>query len=229
MSVFHSTASVPDRRPVSIPTTGASEMTATPRTAPGPTLSEIDPKPLPQYSFGKILAVWAGAALPMAAMAWVVAPVVAGAFADPTAWPKALALSLTAGLIWQFVLVLLLVHQEQGTLRWSVQDRFEDKGAHRIASARDVERELRSERLNAGRPAALPLRPDQAEVDAVVFLAIGWRGTRVRHLMAPATSSFRVNPAPARHFAPPDARCHPVLRSLLSPAGGVAAPDGRTG
>jgi uncharacterized protein len=95
-------------------------MTATPRTAPGPTLSEIDPKPLPQYSFGKILAVWAGAALPMAAMAWVVAPVVAGAFADPTAWPKALALSLTAGLIWQFVLVLLLVHQEQGTLRWSV-------------------------------------------------------------------------------------------------------------
>jgi membrane protease YdiL (CAAX protease family) len=83
-------------------------------------LSEIDPKPLPQYSLGKILAVWAGAALPMAAMAWVVAPVIAGAYADPTAWPKALASSLTAGLIWQFVLVLLLVHREQGTLRWSV-------------------------------------------------------------------------------------------------------------
>jgi hypothetical protein len=63
-----------------------------------------------------------------------------------------------------------------GAVVWR-QDRFEDKGAHRIASARDVERELRSERLNAGRPAALPLRPDQAEVDAVVFLAIGWRGT----------------------------------------------------
>ena len=120
MSVFHSTPSVPDRRPVSVPTTGASEMTATPRTTLGPSLSEMDPKPLPQYSLGKILAVWAGAALPMAAMAWLVAPVVAGAFADPTAWPKALALSLTAGLIWQFVLVLLLVHGEQGTLRWSV-------------------------------------------------------------------------------------------------------------
>ena len=119
MSAFRSTASAPDRRPVSIPTTGASE-TATPHAAPGPSLTGIDPKPLPQYSLGKILAVWAGAALPMAAMAWVVAPVLAGAFADPTAWPKALALSLTAGLIWQFVLVLLLVHREQGTLRWSV-------------------------------------------------------------------------------------------------------------
>jgi membrane protease YdiL (CAAX protease family) len=95
-------------------------MTVTARTAPRPTSTEIDPKPLPQYSLGKIMGVWAGAALPMAAMAWVVAPMIAGAFADPTAWPKALALSLTAGLIWQFVLVLLLVHREQGTLRWSV-------------------------------------------------------------------------------------------------------------
>ena len=34
----------------------------------------------------------------MAAMAWVVAPVLAGAFADPTAWPKALAASLGSAL-----------------------------------------------------------------------------------------------------------------------------------
>ena len=95
-------------------------MTATTRTVPDPSSSEVDPKPLPQYSLGKILGVWAGAALPMAAMAWVVAPALAGAFADPTAWPKALALSLTVGLVWQFVLVLLLVHREQGTLRWPV-------------------------------------------------------------------------------------------------------------
>jgi len=120
MSVFQSTPSVPDRRPGSTATTGASERAARSHNALGPLLSEIDPKPLPQYSLGKILAVWAGAALPMAAMAWVVAPVIAGAYADPTAWPKALASSLTAGLIWQFVLVLLLVHREQGTLRWSV-------------------------------------------------------------------------------------------------------------
>src|SRR4029434_2594969 len=96
MSVFRSTPSLPDRRHVSIPNSGASVMTATPRTAPRSSSSEIHPKPLPQYSLGKILGVWAGAALPMAAMAWVVAPVLAGTAADPTAWPKALALSLTA-------------------------------------------------------------------------------------------------------------------------------------
>jgi hypothetical protein len=35
-----------------------------------------------------------------------------------SAWPRAIVLSLTAGLVWQFVLVLLLVHREQGSLRW---------------------------------------------------------------------------------------------------------------
>ena len=29
-------------------------------------------------------------------------------------------LSLTVGLVWQFVLVMVLVHREQGSLRWTV-------------------------------------------------------------------------------------------------------------
>jgi hypothetical protein len=78
------------------------------------------PDELPQYSRGRILKIWAAAALPMAALAWVGAPLLAGAFDGPSAWPRAIVVSLTAGLVWQFVLVLLLVHREQGSLRWSV-------------------------------------------------------------------------------------------------------------
>ncbi|RYP81847.1 CPBP family intramembrane metalloprotease [Nocardioides guangzhouensis] len=77
---------------------------------------------IPQYSRRKIMAVWAAAALPMAALAWVVAPVLAHGFDGDGNVPmaKALIVSLTAGLIWQFVLVMALVWHEQRTLRWSV-------------------------------------------------------------------------------------------------------------
>jgi len=75
---------------------------------------------LPQYSRRRILGVWAAAALPMACLAWIVAPLLAGTMTGPSAWPRALVLALTAGLVWQFVLVLVLVRREQGSLRWSV-------------------------------------------------------------------------------------------------------------
>lgn len=38
----------------------------------------------------------------------------------PGAWPRAVIMCLTVGLVWQFVLVLALVHREQGSLRWAV-------------------------------------------------------------------------------------------------------------
>ena len=75
---------------------------------------------LPQYSLRRIFTTWAAAALPMAALAWVVAPWLAQALNGPTAWPRAIVLSLTAGLMWQFVLVMVVVRREQGTLRWKV-------------------------------------------------------------------------------------------------------------
>ena len=70
-----------------------------------------------QYSLAKILSVWAAAAMPMAALAWVVAPLVADRLDGPVALARALLVSLTVGLIWQFVLVMLLVYREQGSLR----------------------------------------------------------------------------------------------------------------
>ena len=95
-------------------------MSATTSTKPARPAFAAEPDELPQYSRGRVLKVWAAAALPMAALAWVGAPLLARAFDGPSAWPRAIVVSLTAGLVWQFVLVLLLVHREQGSLRWPV-------------------------------------------------------------------------------------------------------------
>jgi uncharacterized protein len=75
---------------------------------------------LPQLRLGGIAAVWAAAALPMALLAWVVAPLLADHLSGPGALSRALIITLTVGLVWQFVLVMGLVAREQGTLRWSV-------------------------------------------------------------------------------------------------------------
>jgi uncharacterized protein len=75
---------------------------------------------LPQLGLGGIAAVWAAAALPMGLLAWVVAPLLAHHLSGPGALSRALIITLTAGLVWQFVLVMGLVAREQGTLRWSV-------------------------------------------------------------------------------------------------------------
>lgn len=85
-----------------------------------PTPHEVDSSSVPQYSLRRILGTWAAAALPMAALAWVGAPLMADSFEGSSAWPRAILLCLTAGLVWQFIFVLLAVHREQGTLRWSV-------------------------------------------------------------------------------------------------------------
>src|SRR3712207_5748776 len=76
---------------------------------------------IPQYSRRAIFAIWAAAALPMAAAAWLVTPVLADSFGGDGIVPmaKALYVSLTVALVWQFVLVAILVRREQGTLRWS--------------------------------------------------------------------------------------------------------------
>jgi uncharacterized protein len=73
-----------------------------------------------QYSLAKILGIWAAAALPMGALAWVVAPLVAGGLDGPLALTRSVLMLLTIGLIWQFVLVVVLVYRERGSLRWSV-------------------------------------------------------------------------------------------------------------
>jgi membrane protease YdiL (CAAX protease family) len=75
---------------------------------------------IPQLSRGTVLAVWAAAAVPMAALAWIVAPVVARSLSGANALIEALLVGLTAGLVWQFVLVVVLVAREQRTVRRAV-------------------------------------------------------------------------------------------------------------
>jgi membrane protease YdiL (CAAX protease family) len=106
------TLPIPEETIVMIDTVHSTDST---RTAEPPDLTA----PVPQYSLPRILATWAAAALPMAVLAWVVAPRLAETFDGPTAVSRALILCLAAGMLWQFVLVLVLVRREQGSLRWS--------------------------------------------------------------------------------------------------------------
>jgi membrane protease YdiL (CAAX protease family) len=78
------------------------------------------PAQVRQYTRAGVLGTWAAAALPMAALAWLVAPWLAHRLDGPAALPRALILMITAGLAWQFLLVLGLVYREQRSLRWSV-------------------------------------------------------------------------------------------------------------
>jgi membrane protease YdiL (CAAX protease family) len=73
-----------------------------------------------QYSLAKILGIWALAALPMGVLSWVVFPALSP---DPESDPLGAGVTriavLTIGLIWMFVLSLILVRQEEGDLRWA--------------------------------------------------------------------------------------------------------------
>jgi uncharacterized protein len=72
-----------------------------------------------QYSLRQILAVWAAAAVPMGLLAWVVAPWLRDQLGGRDPFVEALLICLTAGLIWQFVLVAVLVRRELGSFQWS--------------------------------------------------------------------------------------------------------------
>jgi uncharacterized protein len=71
---------------------------------------------IPQYSLSKILLVWAAAAVPMAVLGWIVAPALSRGSDNPGIVRLG---ALTIGLIWQFVLVMILLYREAGNLHWS--------------------------------------------------------------------------------------------------------------
>jgi membrane protease YdiL (CAAX protease family) len=87
--------------------------------------NQPDPYDVRQYSRLGVLGVWAAAALPMAGLAWVVAPAVAGYGSSQHRFVLTLLVALTAGLIWQAVLVLVLVGRERRDASWtSLRDRL---------------------------------------------------------------------------------------------------------
>ena len=91
-----------------------------PQTVAAPIDQEADRyEAVKQYSLAKILGVWAAAAVPMGVLAWIVAPWLSDQLGGREPLGEALLICLTAGLIWQFVLVLILIKQELGSLEWA--------------------------------------------------------------------------------------------------------------
>src|SRR5918992_2896352 len=73
-----------------------------------------------QYSLAKILGIWALAAVPMGILGWIIFPLVAPDFgSDPLGAGVTRVVLLTLGLVWLFVLSLLIVRREEGDLRWA--------------------------------------------------------------------------------------------------------------
>jgi uncharacterized protein len=71
-----------------------------------------------QYSLAKILGIWAAAALPMGLLAWVIAPRIIPYLplhSGITYW-----LLIIAGMSWEFVVALVILRRELGSLRWDM-------------------------------------------------------------------------------------------------------------
>jgi len=72
-----------------------------------------------QYSLARILGIWALAAAPMSILGWIVFPLLARGFgSDPLASGVARLVLLAVGLVWLFVLSMIIVRREEGDLRW---------------------------------------------------------------------------------------------------------------
>jgi membrane protease YdiL (CAAX protease family) len=77
-----------------------------------------------QYSLAKILGIWALAAAPMGILNWIVFPLLAPGFeSDPFRFAITLVVLITLGLVWLFVLSMIIVRREEGDLRWATLKR----------------------------------------------------------------------------------------------------------
>ena len=73
-----------------------------------------------QYSLAKILGLWAAAALPMGILGWVIYPALTpDRVTDPLGAGITRTILMSLGLIWIFVLSMLIVYREEGDLRWA--------------------------------------------------------------------------------------------------------------
>ena len=77
-------------------------------------------KRMDQYTIWQIIGIWALAAIPMGILGLVVAPALSPDFnSDPLGAGVTTFVLLTIGLIWQFVLSMIIVRKEEGDLRWA--------------------------------------------------------------------------------------------------------------
>ena len=73
-----------------------------------------------QYSLGKILGIWALAAVPMGVLGWIVFPALSpDVESDPIGAGVTRFVLITIGLVWLFTLSMIIVRLEEGDLRWA--------------------------------------------------------------------------------------------------------------
>jgi len=73
-----------------------------------------------QYSLAKILGIWAAVVAPIAVLNYIIKPAISPDFdSDPIGAGKVKVGLLTVGLMWQFVLAMIIVYREEGNLRWA--------------------------------------------------------------------------------------------------------------
>lgn len=77
-----------------------------------------------QYSLAKIIGIWAAAAVPMGILGMIVYPALTpNRLADPLGAGSTKTILLTAGLVWLFVLSLIILWREEGDIRWRTMRR----------------------------------------------------------------------------------------------------------
>ena len=74
-------------------------------------------EPMEQYTLWQILGIWAVVSLPMAVMIWVVLPLIIPYV--PLNPGIVYWLLIIAGMFWEFLVSLVIIYRELGTLRWS--------------------------------------------------------------------------------------------------------------
>ncbi|HSM72252.1 MAG TPA: CPBP family intramembrane glutamic endopeptidase [Anaerolineales bacterium] len=73
-----------------------------------------------QYTLWQILGIWLLATIPMGILSWIVFPALSPDFSsDPLAAGVTRIVLLTVGLIWLFVLSMIIVWKEEGDLGWA--------------------------------------------------------------------------------------------------------------
>lgn len=75
-----------------------------------------------QYTLWQILAIWLAAAVPMGLLGWVVYPALSAGLAPLDAGLLRMKLFIV-GMVWQFVLAMLILYREEGNIRLSTLSR----------------------------------------------------------------------------------------------------------
>src|SRR5215218_561174 len=111
-------------RPPAIWSPQGDVLAGVPAEAGGMTTTQSLPRPMgaaessAQYSLPKILGIWASVTVPMAVLAFIVAPAImphTSLYPGLVHW-----IAMVVGMIWQFVVSLAVLRHELGGLRWAV-------------------------------------------------------------------------------------------------------------